>query len=60
MQDWAKLAVEMWSQIIEEKKLLYLALEYFDKNVAKKYQKKQIVNILWQMLRPKLAILSNF
>ena len=42
MQDWAKLAVEMWSQIIEEKRLLYLALEYFDKNVAKSTKKSKL------------------
>ena len=39
-----KLTVEMVSQIVE--KSLYLASNYFEKNIAKKYQKQQIVNIL--------------
>ena len=58
MTNWTKLTVEMLSQIVE--KWLYVALDYFEENIAKKYQKQQFVMILWQTLRPELAILPNF
>ena len=48
----------MWPHLM--KKWLYLALDYFEKNIAKKYQKQQFVIILWQILRPKPAMLPNF
>ena len=44
----------MWSQMVE--KLLYLASNYLEKNIAKKYQKQNIISIIW----PKPAILPNF
>ena len=37
-----------------------MASDIFEKNITKKYPKQQILNILWQTLRPKLAILPNF
>ena len=27
---------------------LYFAMDYLEKNIAKKYEKQQIVNIVWQ------------
>ena len=48
----------MWPHIFE--KWLYLASDYFEKNIAKKYQKQQFVSILRQILRPKPAMLPNF
>ena len=52
--------VESKCGLILLKKWLYLASEYFEKNIAKKYQKQQIVNILWRILRPKQAIFPYF
>ena len=31
--------------------------DYFEKKLAKKYQKRQIFNIVWRILKPKVAIL---
>ena len=41
------------------KKWLYLASNYFEKNIAKKYHKQQFFSILWQILKPKPAMLPN-
>ena len=41
------------------KEWLYLALDYVEKKIDKKYQKPQSVMILWPTLRPKQAILIN-
>ena len=58
MQDWTNLTVEMWSQIVQKVAVFGIGLLW--NNVAKKYQKQQIVNILWRILRPKPAILPDF
>ena len=51
VRDFLILTAVMW---------LYLASENFEKNIVKKYQKQQLVSILWQILRPKPAMLPNF
>ena len=54
----SKLTVEMWSPIVE--KVAVFALDYFEKNVASKYQKQQFVSNLWRLLRPTPDIKLNF
>ena len=58
MKEWNKLTVEIWSQIVE--KLTAFGLGNFEKNIAKKYHKKQFALIFLWTLRPKLAILLKF
>ena len=50
---------DYWNEVSDFFKWLYLASDYFEKNWAKEYQKQQIVNILWRILRPKLTILLH-
>ena len=58
VKDFLKLTVVMWSHIVE--KVAVFGLAFFEKNIAKKYQKQQFVSILWKILRPKPAMLPDF
>ena len=39
---------------------LYLSLDYFEKDIVKKCEKQQVVNIICRILRPKIAFILNF